>query len=85
LGLAMRLHLFGLDASHAIVLKAGFHIRSLAHMVCIAIIRDVIMDMDADIMGVFGLRNHCIQIEVVHHEFIPQIWWNDSISHISTN
>jgi hypothetical protein len=26
------------------------------------------------IKGVFGLRNHYIQIEVVHHVFIPQIW-----------
>jgi hypothetical protein len=24
--------------------------------------------------GVFGLRNHYIQIEVMHHGFIPQIW-----------
>jgi hypothetical protein len=24
--------------------------------------------------GVFGLSNHSIQNEVVHHEFIPQIW-----------
>jgi hypothetical protein len=37
------------------------------------------------IKGVFGLRNHYIQIEVVHHGFIPQIWWDDSIPHISTN
>jgi hypothetical protein len=34
---------------------------------------------------VFGLRNHCIQIEVIHHGFISQIWWNDHIPHISTN
>jgi hypothetical protein len=33
---------------------------------------------------VFGLRNHSIQNEVVHHESIPQIWWDDSIPHIST-
>jgi hypothetical protein len=33
---------------------------------------------------VFGLMNHSIQNEVVHHEFISQIWWDDSISHIST-
>jgi hypothetical protein len=33
----------------------------------------------------FGLRNQTIQIEVVHHEFIPQIWWNDFIPYISTN
>jgi hypothetical protein len=31
------------------------------------------------------LRNRTIQIKVVHHEFIPQIWWDDSIPHISTN
>jgi hypothetical protein len=35
--------------------------------------------------GVFGLRNHYIQIEVVHHGFISQIWWDDLIPHISTN
>jgi hypothetical protein len=35
--------------------------------------------------GVFGLRNHYIQIEMVHHEFIPQIWWDDLIPHINTN
>jgi len=33
---------------------------------------------------VFGLRNQTILDEVVHHEFIPQIWWNDSIPHTST-
>jgi hypothetical protein len=33
---------------------------------------------------VFGLMNHFIQNEVVHHESIPQIWWDDSIPHIST-
>jgi hypothetical protein len=38
-----------------------------------------------DLKGVFGLRNHRIQIEVVHHGFIPQIWWDDLIPHISTN
>ena len=27
----------------------------------------------------FGLRNQTILDEVVNHEFIPQIWWNDSI------
>jgi hypothetical protein len=37
------------------------------------------------IKGVFGLRNHYIQIEVVHRGFIPQIWWDDPIPHISTN
>jgi hypothetical protein len=37
------------------------------------------------IKGLFGLRNHYIQIEVVHHGFIPQILWDDPISHISTN
>jgi hypothetical protein len=36
-------------------------------------------------IGVFGLRNHYIQIKVVHHGFIPQIWWDGPISHISTN
>jgi hypothetical protein len=35
-----------------------------------------------NLKGVFGLRNHYIQIEVVHHEFIPQIWWDDPIPHI---
>jgi hypothetical protein len=33
---------------------------------------------------VFGLMNHSIQNEVVHHESISQIWWDDSIPHIST-
>jgi hypothetical protein len=33
---------------------------------------------------VFGLKNHSIQNEVMHHESIPQIWWDDSIPHIST-
>jgi hypothetical protein len=33
----------------------------------------------------FGLRNQTIQIEVVHHGFISQIWWNGLIPHISTN
>jgi hypothetical protein len=28
--------------------------------------------------------NHSIQNEVVYHESIPQIWWDDSILHIST-
>jgi hypothetical protein len=37
------------------------------------------------IYRVFGLRNQTIQIEVVHHEFILQIWWNDSIPYIITN
>jgi hypothetical protein len=32
----------------------------------------------------FGLMNHSIQNKVVHHESIPQIWWDDSIPHIST-
>ena len=31
------------------------------------------------------VRNHLILDEVVHHELIRQIWWNDSISHTSTN
>jgi hypothetical protein len=35
--------------------------------------------------GVFGLRNHFIQIEVVHYGFISQIWWDDPIPYISTN
>jgi hypothetical protein len=35
--------------------------------------------------GVFGLKNHSIQNIVVHHRFIPQIWWDDPIPHISTN
>jgi len=25
-------------------------------------------------LGVFGLRNHLILDEMVHHELIPQIW-----------
>jgi hypothetical protein len=33
---------------------------------------------------VFGLMNQSIQNEVVHHGSIPQIWWDDSIPHIST-
>jgi hypothetical protein len=28
--------------------------------------------------------NHFIQNEVVHHGSIPQIWWDDSVPHIST-
>jgi hypothetical protein len=36
-------------------------------------------------MGVFGLRNHSIQNEVMHHGSIPQIWWNDLNPHITTN
>jgi hypothetical protein len=31
---------------------------------------------DYEIM--FGLRNHSIQNEMVHHGPIPQIWWDDS-------
>jgi hypothetical protein len=23
--------------------------------------------------------------EVVHHEYIPQIWWNDLIPHVNIN
>jgi hypothetical protein len=34
--------------------------------------------------GVFGLSNHSIQDEVVHHESISQIWCN-AIPHISIN
>ena len=34
---------------------------------------------------VFGLRTQSILDEVVHHESITQIWWNDSIPHTSTN
>ena len=37
-----------------------------------------------EIYEVFGLMNHSIQNEVVHHGSIPQIWWDDSIPHIST-
>jgi hypothetical protein len=33
---------------------------------------------------VFGLMNHSIQIKVVYHEFIPQIWWDAFIPHIIT-
>jgi hypothetical protein len=36
------------------------------------------------IYEVFGLMNHSIQNEVVYHGFIPQIWCDDFISHIST-
>jgi hypothetical protein len=36
------------------------------------------------IYEVFGLMNHSIQNEMVHYESIPQIWWNNSISRIST-
>jgi hypothetical protein len=51
-------------------------------------IHDVDMERhvpDRDANGMFGLRNHYIHIEVMHHEFIPQIWWDDLIHHISTN
>jgi hypothetical protein len=34
---------------------------------------------------VFGLRNHSILDEVVHHELIPQIWWNGSMPRTSIN
>jgi hypothetical protein len=37
------------------------------------------------IYRVFGLRNQSIQIKLVHHGFIPHIWWDDTIPHISTN
>jgi hypothetical protein len=37
-----------------------------------------------NIYEVFGLMNHSIQNEVVHHGSIPQIWWDDFIPHIST-
>ena len=33
----------------------------------------------------FGLMNHSIQNEVVHHGSIPQIWWDDLMPHISIN
>jgi hypothetical protein len=36
------------------------------------------------IYKVFGLMNHSIQNEVMHHGSIPQIWWDESIPHIST-
>jgi hypothetical protein len=42
-------------------------------------------DSTNTLRGVFGLRNHFIQIEVVHYEFISQIWWDNPIPHISTN
>jgi hypothetical protein len=35
-------------------------------------------------MGMFGLRNHSIQDEMVYHESIPQILWDDLIPHVST-
>jgi hypothetical protein len=35
------------------------------------------------IYEVFGLMNHSIQNKVLHYGSIPQIWWNDSIPHIS--
>jgi hypothetical protein len=34
---------------------------------------------------VFGLNNQSILDEVMHHVFIPQIWWNRLIPHIITN
>jgi hypothetical protein len=34
---------------------------------------------------IFGLINHSNKVEVVHHEFIPQIWWDDHIPRMSTN
>jgi hypothetical protein len=37
-----------------------------------------------EINELFGLMNHSIQNKMVHHESIPQIWWDDSNPHIST-
>lgn len=37
------------------------------------------------ILGGVGLRNHSIQNEMVHRKSIPQIWWNDFITRVSTN
>jgi hypothetical protein len=34
---------------------------------------------------VFGLKNKSILYVMMHHESIPQIWWNELISHIITN
>jgi hypothetical protein len=34
---------------------------------------------------VFGLMNHYIQDKVIHQKFITQIWWDELISHVSTN
>jgi hypothetical protein len=34
--------------------------------------------------GVFGLRNHSVQNEVVHYGSIPQNWWDDPIPYIRT-
>ena len=35
--------------------------------------------------GCFNVFAFCLSIldEVVHHELIPQIWWNDFIPHTS--
>lgn len=30
----------------------------------------------------FGSKNQYILDKVMYHEFIPQIWWNELISHI---
>jgi hypothetical protein len=34
---------------------------------------------------VFDLRNHSNQKEVMHYRSISQIWYDDTIPHISTN
>jgi hypothetical protein len=31
------------------------------------------------------LKNQSILNGIVHHEFVPQIWWNKLIPHIITN
>jgi hypothetical protein len=36
------------------------------------------------VLGVFGLRNHSVQNEVMHYGCILQNWWDDLISYIST-
>jgi hypothetical protein len=37
------------------------------------------------IKRLFGLKHQSILDEVVHHEFIVYIWWNELIHHIITN
>jgi hypothetical protein len=42
----------------------------------------VIQKEDSDIYRMFGSKNQYILDKVMYHEFIPQIWWNELISHI---
>jgi hypothetical protein len=57
------------------------HFRSLNLRRCVSLVHKL---LNYVFYEVFGLMNHSIQNEVVHHGSIPQIWWNDSIPHIST-